>query len=228
MQEWREHLRSAIHPTLFAALYRFCDSFAEISHLNARTRAELLVAAPKVLQAISASLTDYQTWAFARKIYGNSSQEAWAALALTIVSPWQWFCSTRTLSNGLETTLTVVALTQWPWHWGLNGHQKTQDSVENSETEEQETVATDDSADVIDNLRQCLLLAAVACLLRPTNIFIWIFLSAETFLRSSSGGWLVPLNRSGSSFWVQYSYLPSWRTDLRKRLIMLRQGILCG
>lgn len=38
-------------------------------------------------------------------------------LALTVVSPWQWFCSTRTFSNGLETTLTVIALSLWPWRW---------------------------------------------------------------------------------------------------------------
>lgn len=38
-------------------------------------------------------------------------------LALTVVSPWQWFCSTRTFSNCVETTLTVVALYLWPWQW---------------------------------------------------------------------------------------------------------------
>lgn len=39
---------------------------------------------------------------------------------MTISSPWQWFCSTRTLSNCLETTLTVVALTSWPWQWSMD------------------------------------------------------------------------------------------------------------
>ncbi len=34
---------------------------------------------------------------------------------MTVASPWQWFCSTRTFSNSLETTLTVVALYFWPW-----------------------------------------------------------------------------------------------------------------
>jgi phosphatidylinositol glycan class B len=38
-------------------------------------------------------------------------------LALTVLSPWQWFCSTRTLSNCLETTITIVALNLWPWEW---------------------------------------------------------------------------------------------------------------
>jgi hypothetical protein len=34
---------------------------------------------------------------------------------MTIASPWQWFCSTRTFSNCLETTLTIAALYFWPW-----------------------------------------------------------------------------------------------------------------
>jgi len=38
-------------------------------------------------------------------------------LALTVLNPWNWFCSTRTLSNCLETTLTSIALCHWPWQW---------------------------------------------------------------------------------------------------------------
>jgi hypothetical protein len=45
-------------------------------------------------------------------------------LAITICSPWQWFCSTRTLSNCLETTLTIMALNYWPWQWSLEPQNK--------------------------------------------------------------------------------------------------------
>jgi GPI mannosyltransferase 3 len=34
---------------------------------------------------------------------------------MTVLNPWQWYCSTRTFSNSLETTLTVAALYYWPW-----------------------------------------------------------------------------------------------------------------
>jgi phosphatidylinositol glycan class B len=34
---------------------------------------------------------------------------------MTVLSPWQWYCSTRTFSNSLETTLTIAALCYWPW-----------------------------------------------------------------------------------------------------------------
>ena len=34
---------------------------------------------------------------------------------MTVLNPWQWYCSTRTFSNSLETTLTIAALCYWPW-----------------------------------------------------------------------------------------------------------------
>jgi len=40
-------------------------------------------------------------------------------LLISLLSPWQWFCSTRTLSNSLEVVLTAAALYHWPW--GLPG-----------------------------------------------------------------------------------------------------------
>jgi phosphatidylinositol glycan class B len=36
-------------------------------------------------------------------------------LWMTVLNPWQWYCSTRTFSNSLETTLTIAALCYWPW-----------------------------------------------------------------------------------------------------------------
>src|ERR1700748_2419260 len=36
-------------------------------------------------------------------------------LALSVFSPWQFFCSVSTFSNSLETTLTAAALSFWPW-----------------------------------------------------------------------------------------------------------------
>lgn len=40
-------------------------------------------------------------------------------LVATVLNPWQWFCSTRTLSNCFETTITIVALELWPWQWSV-------------------------------------------------------------------------------------------------------------
>ncbi|EGC42672.1 GPI mannosyltransferase [Histoplasma capsulatum var. duboisii H88] len=115
--EWRHHLRSSIHPYIFAAVYYVSNLVSGYLSISPLYRANLLLAAPKLTQALFAAVGDFYTWKLAGKVYGNSSYEAWGALALTVLSPWQWFCSTRTLSNCLETSLTVVALYLWPWGW---------------------------------------------------------------------------------------------------------------
>lgn len=58
---------------------------------------------------------------------------------MTIFSPWQWFCSTRTFSNSLETTLTIAALCYWPWDMSLGA------------VEERNNDKTSDSARVLDS-----------------------------------------------------------------------------
>ncbi|KAK2805808.1 hypothetical protein FQN50_006084 [Emmonsiellopsis sp. PD_5] len=115
--EWKHQLRSSIHPYIFAAVYYVSNLISEYLSLSPLSRADLLLAAPKLTQALFAAIGDYYTWKLARKVYGNRNNEAWGALALTVLSPWQWFCSTRTLSNCLETTLTIAALYLWPWEW---------------------------------------------------------------------------------------------------------------
>lgn len=116
---------------------------------------------------------------------------------LTVLSPWQWFCSTRTFSNCLETTLTVVALDLWPWYWLADIRQPDQDTRDgssgatdgNPETvsrlasyQSQEVEISNSTAKLPaaarSSLRQSLVLAAIACVLRPTNILIWVCLGA--------------------------------------------------
>jgi len=48
--------------------------------------------------------------------YGVGAPTDFYKLFMTMFSPWQWFCSTRTFSNSLEMTLTIVALYYWPWN----------------------------------------------------------------------------------------------------------------
>ena len=83
-QEWRNHLRSAIHPAIFAAVYRLSSGLSWILHLSPSYRAELLVVAPKVTQAICAALGDYYTWKLAERVYGSGSNEAWAAVGVLV------------------------------------------------------------------------------------------------------------------------------------------------
>lgn len=49
---------------------------ADICSLSLSDRAELLLASPKVTQALFAALLDYYTWRFAEKAYGRGSRTA--------------------------------------------------------------------------------------------------------------------------------------------------------
>ncbi|KAJ5772690.1 hypothetical protein N7520_003219 [Penicillium odoratum] len=190
--EWRHQLRSSLHPLLFAATYKMTDFFSSVICIPSTIRAELLIASPKTTQAVLSAIGDFYTWRLASRIYGEGSHSAWATLITTIISPWQWFCSTRTLSNCLETTLTIVALNLWPWQWSYS---VTSDILQNGkEAPEANT------PQLLLNLRRCLSLAAVACILRPTNVIIWVALAGVVWLR---GSW-----------------------DQRKNLV--REALLCG
>ncbi|KAI2792409.1 GPI mannosyltransferase 3 [Penicillium oxalicum] len=179
--EWHNQLRSSLHPLFFAAIYKAADVLATTFRLSAATRADLLIAAPKSAQAVIAAIGDFYTWKMATRVYGCDSRGAWTTLFATVLNPWQWFCSTRTLSNCVETTVTIVALDQWPWQWSTGAR-----IVRSRTNKAGDKGATDSSRSLLSSLRRCLCLAALACILRPTNILIWLTLATVAWLRS---GW---------------------------------------
>lgn len=48
---------------------------------------------------------------------------------MSVLSPWNWFCSTRTFSNSLETSLTIQALYYWPWDMAIDTGKKVKDKL---------------------------------------------------------------------------------------------------
>ena len=93
MKEWKNHLRSAIHPTLFAIVYKFASGLSRILRLPPTYRADVLVAAPKFAQAIIAALGNYYTWKLGERTYGVGSNEAWAAVRILGLSDnWSSQC----------------------------------------------------------------------------------------------------------------------------------------
>jgi len=63
--------------------------------LSPSHRADLLIAAPKVAQAVIAAVGDYYTWKLGERVYGAGSNEAWAAVRSDLVD-----FSETTQSNG--------------------------------------------------------------------------------------------------------------------------------
>lgn len=171
--EWQYQLRSSLHPALFGGVYLVLHHVLNLVQATPEFSATVLVAAPKVVQAIFAALGDYYTWQLAVEIYGKTGGISTAALWLTVLNPWQWYCSTRTFSNSIETTLTAMALYHWPW--SLLGDSSAQEK-EHAETSTSST------------LRESLILAAIAVLLRPTNLLVWTAILTITVTRLTLDG----------------------------------------
>ncbi|KAF2399232.1 hypothetical protein EJ06DRAFT_531566 [Trichodelitschia bisporula] len=172
--EWKNQLRSSLHPLLFAGVYHTAALLSAVCRLSPALRSSLLLAAPKVTQALFATALDYFTWRWVQSIYGPRSRAAWASLALTTLSPWQWFCSTRTLSNCLEASLTAAALLFWPWHW-----------ISSRKAGHFDQSARGPRSGEISRLRLSLSLAAVATIFRPTNVLVWLPIALQTLRKTS-------------------------------------------
>ncbi|KAJ2964524.1 hypothetical protein NQ176_g10791 [Zarea fungicola] len=180
--EWDYQLRSSLHPMLFAIPYTIVDHtarFLEPLGFSTALRSSMLIAAPAILQGLIAALGDWYTFKLASCIYGPSSLNANITLMLQLVSPWQWYCASRTFSNSLETTFTTMALSFWPW--SLLG-------VATPTKENSRPINPFNHSGTLTSLRLCLFLAALAVVLRPTNILIWTTIAGLSITRVSLRG----------------------------------------
>ncbi|KAG5951482.1 glycosylphosphatidylinositol anchor biosynthesis [Claviceps sorghi] len=194
--EWHHQLRSSLHPALFSAGYLIADQISKLLPAGNMLRAAIVVGSPKVLQAVCAGLCDWYTWQIAVNIFGPSSNTSFFALFLQLLNPWQWYCSTRTFSNSLEATLTAAALYYWPWR------------IFGVATPAKENPRPVNGLMRMHDLRTCLCLAALATILRPTNILIWATLAAMALTRISLKG-------DSPLTWAMV-------------LVLARDAILCG
>lgn len=103
--------------------------------------------------------------------------------------------------------MTVVALYMWPWDWFLETTEEDKLEAEaENEDDFQNTNTSLESASrlsryrwpalngdiltimfltvALPSLRKCLLLAALACVLRPTNILVWACLAGFAVYQS--------------------------------------------
>ena len=176
------------------------------------------------------------------------------------MSPWQWFCSTRTLSNSLETTLTIIALNYWPWQSPLDesetagddlshrheqrdddyvhigegsprGSENLDDEEDTSEEQAQASTVFETTLDRLalrNPLRVSLLLAALACILRPTNLLIWICLALYSCIRTTSYGHFLETRWIDHPIWVHITTLEFKPGTEKERQVLVREILLCG
>lgn len=77
-------MRSIAHPLIFAGVYRVADFVAKVLKLTGGTRAEVLVVAPKLLQAVFATLGDYFTAKLAGKLFGGAA--GWTSVRMLFLN----------------------------------------------------------------------------------------------------------------------------------------------
>ncbi|XP_073842974.1 phosphatidylinositol glycan anchor biosynthesis class B isoform X2 [Musca autumnalis] len=99
--EWVQGLRSYLYPVLIAGIYK-------VLALLSLDTVKWLVVLPRLLQATLSAYSDY-------RFYIWTGKKKWGLFLIAV--SWFWFYTgSRTLSNTLETSLTTIALSYFPWH----------------------------------------------------------------------------------------------------------------
>lgn len=139
--EWKNGLRGFLYPSVFVVLFKFLDIF----RLDYRI---LLIKLPRILQGVLAATGDLYLYKLSSRL-SNKSVAQWT-LVCQLLSWFTFYTYTRTLTNGAETALTVIALYYYPWP-------ATKSVGQNS------TI-------------KFLLLAGISVIVRPTAAITWILM----------------------------------------------------
>ncbi|PRQ37646.1 putative hexosyltransferase [Rosa chinensis] len=140
--EWKKGIRSYLHPLLFAFLYK-------VLALLGLDTPWFMVKAPRLFQSLFSAFGDLYLYKFSVILFGD--QVAKWALFSQLTNWFMFFCLTRTLSNSLETVLTIVSLYYWP------------------------CIRPSSSKLPLESRKWGLLIAALACAIRPTSAIIWLY-----------------------------------------------------
>lgn len=105
--EWKYGLRSPLHPAVFAVIFKALKRLGLDSHAA-------IVNAPRIFHAVLFSLGDVAFRRLATKLL--LTKDAAFYSTITYLSSWfVFYCAPRTLSNSLETALTLIALLWYPF-----------------------------------------------------------------------------------------------------------------
>ena len=137
--------------------------------------------------------------------------------------------------------MTIAALTFWPWQWSMIPEEDEEiddDSIRQTAghdlTEEMGMSAIgfwDQVMHMVDlqwSLRRCLSLAAIACILRPTNVLIWICFACFAMFRVVTYGRMIDLPWLGAPLWVHISDLTLFPATRQERFTLFREAFRCG
>ncbi|CAA7407566.1 unnamed protein product [Spirodela intermedia] len=117
-----------------------------------------MIKAPRLLQSVFASFGDLFTYKLSYVLF-NKHVAQWALFS-QLTCWFMFFCITRTLSNSLETVLTSISL----FYWLCN-----ESSSKKAQT---------------GSRKFALLIAALACIVRPTSAITWLYLGIWEFVKA--------------------------------------------
>ncbi|PSS08222.1 GPI mannosyltransferase [Actinidia chinensis var. chinensis] len=140
--EWKKGIRSYLHPMVFAFLYKALALF----HLDTPL---FMIKAPRLLQSIFSAVGDLYLYKLSRVLFGDHVAQ-WALFS-QLTNWFMFYCFTRTLSNSLETVLTLVGLYYWP------------------------CIRASSSEGHSVSRKWGLVVAALACAIRPTSAITWAY-----------------------------------------------------
>ncbi|TPX38674.1 hypothetical protein SeLEV6574_g07696 [Synchytrium endobioticum] len=126
------------------------------------TSDDWIILGPRVFQGILAAVGEWSIFRLTGKMFDQRTAY-WTLF--NMVTSWFWFyAGVRTYSNSMEAVLTWIGLYYWPW----------------SNSPARPTSIT-----------KALILAALACVIRPPGIIFWSFLGWDLLRRSTSKSQLV-------------------------------------
>uniref|UniRef100_H3B3L9 Mannosyltransferase n=1 Tax=Latimeria chalumnae TaxID=7897 RepID=H3B3L9_LATCH len=134
--EWKEGLRGYTYPIFFASIYK-------VLHLLQNDTVQLLIMMPRLAQAFLSALADMKIYSLMRTLE-NAEVAKWVYFC-QMCSWFTWYCCTRTLTNSMETVLSVFALYFYP--------------LPGTKTRSSSTYLT---------------LVAIAFIIRPTALILWL------------------------------------------------------
>ncbi|NWW94178.1 PIGB mannosyltransferase, partial [Rhynochetos jubatus] len=103
--EWASGLRGYSYPLIFASIYKALQ-------LLAKDDVQLLVWVPRLAQAALAAFADVKLYSLVRHLE-NAETAKWVYFC-QLCSWFTWYSCTRTLTNTMETLLTIFALSYYP------------------------------------------------------------------------------------------------------------------
>ncbi|KAG2041838.1 glycosyltransferase family 22 protein [Suillus americanus] len=118
---------------------------------------ELLIAGPRIVHGLLAAITDIEIREITRQVLNDSFVPT--AYFVSLTSLFHSLSLSRSMSNSLETSLTTAAVSYYPW--------------DNARSVQVQST----------RMRMCIVFAALACAIRPTNAIIWVYLFGLLVLR---------------------------------------------